>query len=48
MRRLLYDDHLGLEEPLNETDTDFFGYRINSVYYLQIFDTQKAESLQRV
>lgn len=47
MRRLLVDDHLGIEEMLNETDADGFGYRINSIYYLQIFDRVKAESLQR-
>lgn len=47
MRRLLFDDHLGIEEMVNETDADGFGYRINSIYYLQIFDTQKTESLQR-
>lgn len=46
-RRLLFDDHLGIEEMVNETDADGFGYRINSIYYLQIFDTQRADSLQR-
>lgn len=46
-RRLLFDDHLGLEEPLNETDKDGFGLRVNSIYHLQIFDTQKSTSLQR-
>jgi hypothetical protein len=34
MRRLLFDDHLGIEEMLNETDPDGFGHRSNSIYYL--------------
>lgn len=46
-RRLLFDDHLGLEEPLNETDNAGWGLRINSLYHMQIFDRQKASSLQR-
>ena len=46
-RRLLFDDHLGIEEMLNETDSRGYGLRINGLYYMQIFDTLKGRSLQR-
>ena len=44
-RRLLFDDHLCIDEMLNETDVDGLGYRINSLYYLQIFNVQRGHSL---
>ena len=46
-RRVLQDDHLGLEEPLNETNPDAgdLGIRVNARYYMQIFDTTKTQSL---
>lgn len=37
-RRLLFDDDLGIEEALNETDSEDFGIRVNAMYYLHIFD----------
>jgi len=43
-RRLLFDDDLGIEEPLNETDSDGFGIRVNAMYYLHIFDMSKGMS----
>lgn len=46
-RRVLFDDDLGIEEALNETDTDGAGLRVNALYYLHIFDMQKGASLQR-
>lgn len=46
-RRVLFDDDLGIEEALNETDADGFGLRVNALYYLHIFDMQKGASVQR-
>jgi len=50
-RRLLHDDNKGVIEPLNETDAQEFGLKVNSKYYLQIFDVKtrdkKPKSLQR-
>jgi hypothetical protein len=37
-RRLLHDDNKGVIEPLNETDENGFGLKVNSRYYLQIFN----------
>ena len=41
------DDDKGLNEPLNETDEDGIGLRINARYFMQIFDTKKGKSFQR-
>ena len=46
-RRLLFDDHLGIEEMLNETDNSMAGLRNNALYYMQIFDRKLGHSLQR-
>jgi len=46
-RRLLYDDNKGVCEPLNETDSNKFGLKVNSRYWLHIFDTNVTKSLQR-
>ena len=35
-RRLLWNDNLGLMEPLNETDHNDIGLRINARYYIEI------------
>jgi len=40
-------DEKGNAEPLNETSSDDIGIRVNARYYMQIFDTQKGQSLQR-
>ena len=37
-RRILFDDDLGIEEPLNETESDGLGIRVNALYYMHIFD----------
>jgi hypothetical protein len=47
-RRILRDDHKGVEEVLNETDTfDDYGLQVNARYYMQIFNFEKGRSLQR-
>jgi hypothetical protein len=46
-RRLIFDDNKGVIEPLNETDSDGFGLKVNSRYWLHIFDTNVTKSLQR-
>ena len=33
-RRTVFDDHLGIEEMLNETDQAGYGLRINGMYYM--------------
>lgn len=43
-RRLLFDDDLGIDEALNETDSDGYGLRVNALYYLHIFDMHKGVS----
>jgi hypothetical protein len=37
-RRLLKDDYRGVREPLNEKDFSGDGIKVNSIYYLSIFD----------
>lgn len=37
-RRILFDDDLGIDEPLNETESDGLGIRVNALYYMHIFD----------
>ena len=44
-RRILFDDDLGIEEPLNETESDDLGLRINALYYMHIFDYTKGKSI---
>lgn len=46
-RRLLQDDIRGVEEPLNERDSNGNGIRVNARYLMHIFDRQKSESKQR-
>jgi hypothetical protein len=35
-RRLVFADDLGVKEPLNETDWEDVGLRVNAVYYMEI------------
>lgn len=46
-RRLVVDDNKGVVEPLNETDSDGYGLKVNSRYWLQIFDIGTTKPLQR-
>jgi len=46
-RMTLQDDKKGLDDPLNDTDIEGYGFRVNAKYYIQIFDTTKANSAQR-
>jgi len=53
-RRLLHDDNKGVMEPLNETDKDGYGMKVNARYWLQILDyhphihgANRTTSLQR-
>ena len=41
------DDNKGVIEPLNETDSQGNGLKVNAKYYMQIFDYKKGKSLQR-
>jgi len=43
-RRILGDDKRGVGEPLNETDSQGYGIKINSKYYLDIFDRVYGKS----
>jgi len=43
-RRVLMDDDFGIEESLNETDSNGIGLRQTALYYLHIFDTEKGAS----
>jgi len=43
----LWDDDKGVNEELNETDSDDIGLRITAKYYMQIFDRVKGNSVQR-
>ena len=44
-RRLYFDDHRGMGEPLNETDEFGKGITVTSNYYLQLFNRVKEPSL---
>lgn len=46
-RRVLFDDDLGIEESLNETDVDGFGLQSTALYYLHMFEMERGESFQR-
>jgi hypothetical protein len=46
-RRLLFDDDRGVGEALNETDSKGFGMKVNSRYWLNIFDLEHGYSMQR-
>lgn len=46
-RRLLFDDDRGVGEPLNETDSQGYGMKVNARYWLNIFDLKYGESSQR-
>lgn len=46
-RRLLFDDDRGVGEPLNETDPQGFGMKVNARYWLNIFDLKYGHSAQR-
>jgi hypothetical protein len=43
-KRLICDDNRGVGEPLNETDSQGFGMKFNSRYYLDIFDRTLGKS----
>lgn len=47
-RRSVYDDALGLMEPLNDTDWEIGSNKATNRYWMQIFDHKKSESLQRI
>jgi len=46
-RRLFEDDDLGVDEFLNETESDGLGIGATARYYMQIFDQSKDRSKQR-
>jgi len=46
-RRLLFDDDRGVGEALNETDSQGYGMKVNSRYWLNIFDLEHGYSSQR-
>jgi len=46
-RRTLYDDSLGLDEPLNETSSNGHGIKVTARYQMHIFDFKKGGSMQR-
>lgn len=46
-RRLVHDDSRGVGEPLNETDKNGFGMKVNARYWLNIFDLEHEKSSQR-
>lgn len=46
-RRLLQDDLRGLNEPLNEVDSNGNGISVTAKYYMQILDRFKGISKQR-
>jgi len=39
-RRLIVDDDRGVEEPLNETDSEGFGLRVSAKYWVDIFEVE--------
>lgn len=47
-RRLNVDDGRGVDEPLDEQNSHLVGISVPATYYVQIFDTEKRASLQRV
>jgi len=44
-RRINVDDHRGMGEPLNETDTNGDGISVPATYYVQLFDRKVRKSL---
>lgn len=46
-RRLLIDDSKGMQEPLDEKDSDGRGIRVKAKYWMQIHRTSKTPSKQR-
>lgn len=46
-RRLLVDDNLGVDEPLNEMNADGVGLQTIAKYYLQVHNYETGHSLQR-
>ena len=46
-RRLIQDDNKGVQEILNETDSQGIGIKVNAKYYMQIFDLNQGVSKQR-
>ena len=46
-RRTLWDDALGVNEPLNETDWAMSSNKVTNRYWMQVFDHKKAASKQR-
>ena len=47
-RRINKDDGRGMGEPLNETDSSGDGISVPETYYVQLFNRQVRDSLQRV
>jgi hypothetical protein len=46
-RRLNFDDHRGVGEALNETDSFENGITVHCLYHVQFFDRTKDFSYQR-
>jgi hypothetical protein len=46
-RRLYVDDSRGVDEPLNETDQEGNGISVPATYYVQLFNMNKRNPLQR-
>lgn len=46
-RRLYFDDWRGVGEPLNETDEYGNGIQVTTTYYVQIFNKNSEQSVQR-
>jgi len=46
-RRILMKDGYDTGTGINQTDRDGRGIRVTARYYMQIFDTNKGQSLQR-
>lgn len=44
-RRINKDDGRGMGEPLNETDSNGDGISVPAIYYVQLFNRQKRDSL---
>lgn len=46
-RRTVWDDKLGLQEPLNDTNWEMGSNKATNRYWMQIFDHKRGASLQR-
>lgn len=47
-RRLNVDDKRGVGEPLNECNSQGVGISVPATYYVQLFNQQNQQALQRV